>query len=118
MQYADVWRMCREHDVSLLVQKDEVLELVKLTNLKFGVDRKEFTSLRLQVFPEFIVQLAYRCFSHAPKDLRHREAGFLIKEFFLMCAASMKHRKENTAIIEDPDSLFLRGDRELIKEVN
>jgi hypothetical protein len=88
-----------------------VLELIKLTNLKFGVDKKEFTALRLQVFPEFILQLAYRCFSRAPKDLRHREAGFLIKEFFGMCAASMKLRKENAAIIEDPDSLFLRGDR-------
>lgn len=44
--------------------------------------------------------------------------GLILDNLFKLAAVSMRKRGENTNVIEDPDSLWLRGDPKLIKRTN
>lgn len=94
-------------------------QIVKLVNLKFMQQKKlDSYTLDLEVFPEFVVQLAYKCYSRRPQDLRGQYVGLMVDALFNLVASSMKQRNENPNIILDPDQLFVRGDVRLIKELN
>lgn len=117
--FVDIWKFCTENSIQLLVQKEEVHQIVKLVNLKFMQQKKlDSYTLDLEVFPEFVVQLAYKCYSRRPQDLRGQYVGLMVDALFNLVASSMKQRNENPNIILDPDQLFVRGDVRLIKELN
>lgn len=47
--------MSKDHDFAILSSKDEIHEIVKLTNFSFGIKSGDIYSLDLNSFPEFIV---------------------------------------------------------------
>ncbi len=65
-----------------------------------------------------MVQLAYKCFSRNPKDLRGQHIGVMLDSLFAIAANAMHRRGENANVIEDVDSLWLRGNVQLIRETN
>ena len=51
---SDIWNMCKDHDFTLLINKEEVNKLVKLTNKNFK-ETGDILSLDFDIFPEFLV---------------------------------------------------------------
>ncbi|KRX07542.1 Armadillo-type fold [Pseudocohnilembus persalinus] len=118
ISFADVWRLCKDNDFSVLVSKEEIHQLVKLTNATFGIKSGDIYSLDLESFPAFLIQLAYLSFSREPRDFRGQHMGVIIQAFFNLAVQAMIRRNENPAIIQEPEILNIRGDPEVIRSYN
>jgi hypothetical protein len=57
---------------------------MKLINIYFGENKRggDIYSLNLMTFPEFIAQLAYKCFSGPPLDKRGTHLGNMVETLF------------------------------------
>ena len=117
---SDIWAFCRENELGGFISLSEIQELVRLVNAEFGENRKggDLYSLSLVTFPEFFVQMAYRCFSRAPTDLRGQHLGTILDATFALVARAMKRRGLSTLVIEEPEVLALRGDPRTIRLYN
>ena len=97
---ADLLKMCREVDLVGYITKEELSNLVKKLNMRFG-DKSEFNSLDFEGFNMLIVNLAFLCFSKEPKDLRSKGISFMIDELFKFVAESQRKKGQSGAIFDE-----------------
>jgi len=117
---AELQKMLIEHsfDKKKWVSKDEICRLVTLINFKIQ-KRFDARGLNEEGFKEFMLQFPMYIFSKpkTPKDLSDFPPLKSLEEFVNKMKASVKKKKQNTILYENPDATSI-ADPDLVKALN
>lgn len=114
---AEVTKMLKDHNTfPSLANKQELQHLFRLINTKL-FSRSDLQALDYTGYQQFIIQLAFFCFTKPPKDLSHMPPVECIRALVNQFEQATRERGNSTVLYDDPDSSGM-GDSQLIKALN
>lgn len=114
---AEMTKLLKDHGTfPNLINKSELQQLFRQINSKL-FQRGDLQALEYNGYMQFMMQLAFYCFSKQPKDLSHLPPVESIRALIAQFEQATRERGNSTVLYEDPDATSI-GDQQLIKALN